>query len=171
MKKSNVGERAQALLAKNPLIIDTETTGLNRPEIIQMTIVDSTGAVLLNQRYRPLTAIHPDASRINGHTAESLVNEPSWKDSDVFYNLLLNQTITAYNLNFDDVALRSTMAIHNMALPHYRRGDCIMELFAEVYGDWSRYHGSYKWKTLRVAANHYGIQNPAAHDAQADYIS
>lgn len=45
-----------------------------------------------------------------------------------------------------------------------------MELFAPIYGDWSEYHQSFTWKSLGVAAAHYGYTWPdgAAHDALAD---
>ncbi len=45
---------------------------------------------------------------------------------------------------------------------------CAMQAFAEIYGDWDEYNGSYRWKKLAVAAEHYGITPSNAHSALGD---
>ena len=47
-----------------------------------------------------------------------------------------------------------------------------MELFAPIYGEWSDYHGSYKWQKLTTAANYYAYdwdsRPEGAHNSLAD---
>ena len=43
----------------------------------------------------------------------------------------------------------------------------VMSVFAEVYGEYSDYHGGYKWQKLTVAANYFGYKFHA-HDSLED---
>ena len=47
--------------------------------------------------------------------------------------------------------------------------ECIMELYAQYWGDWSQWHGNYKWQSLGAAAAQCGLLWPmGAHRALAD---
>jgi DNA polymerase III epsilon subunit-like protein len=38
-------------------ILDTETTGLDNPEVIELAVIDLAGQTIVNQRYNPNTSI------------------------------------------------------------------------------------------------------------------
>ena len=42
--------------------------------------------------------------------------------------------------------------------------------FAPIYGEWSEYHGDYKWQSLSTCAAYYGYDwgEDKAHDSLAD---
>lgn len=46
----------------------------------------------------------------------------------------------------------------------------VMMDFAPVYGEWSEYHGDYKWQSLTTCAAYYGYDwgEAQAHDSRAD---
>lgn len=169
---STIPERAQRLLAKKPLIIDTETTGLKNPEIIQLSIVNVKGELRFNGKFRPLMTIEAGASRVHGHTAENLAGADEWKIHAEKINFILRgNPVTAYNLKFDDSAIWYTARLHQQKLDEFYLHECIMEMFAELYGDWNSYHKSYRWQKLSTAAKYFGIKNPAPHDAYGDALT
>lgn len=60
------------------------------------------------------------------------------------------------------------MAYNGIKLP-----DCVyfdvMKEFAPIYGEWSEYHGDYKYKSLSVCAGYYGYEwEGKAHDSLED---
>lgn len=60
-------------------------------------------------------------------------------------------------------AARVSIPLADMAIWHDA-----MTPFAAVYGDWSEYHGNYKWQKLTTAARYYGLDTSGAHSALAD---
>ena len=45
---------------------------------------------------------------------------------------------------------------------------CVMNRFAEFYGDWSEYHGNHRWQRLGVAAQYFGVPVEDEHSALGD---
>jgi DNA polymerase-3 subunit epsilon len=45
-----------------------------------------------------------------------------------------------------------------------------MEAYAEWYGDWNSYHGSYTYQKLTNAARRFGVTTEGAHSALADCL-
>lgn len=91
-------------MIKNPydvLIFDTETTGLNSPEILDIALVDLTGKSLLKSKICPKTEeIESDAFSVHGIgiTKESLQNAPKWEDiAPLFYRLIEGRILLSYN--------------------------------------------------------------------------
>ena len=66
--------------SRNYVILDTETTGLDRgSEIVQIAIIEGKdGTVLLDTLVKPKYDIPVQASRIHGITAETVANAPTW---------------------------------------------------------------------------------------------
>src|SRR3990172_950924 len=61
------------------VVLDTETTGLERGEIVQIAVIDASGAVLLDTLVKPVNPIPPDASRIHGLYAADVADAPTWE--------------------------------------------------------------------------------------------
>jgi len=73
-------ERARELLLKEPIFLDTETTGLdNRAEIIEISIVDYQGKVLFDELVKPMRTIPIEATRVHGITNDDI---KYWRDTE-----------------------------------------------------------------------------------------
>ncbi|WP_162871171.1 3'-5' exonuclease, partial [Klebsiella pneumoniae] len=66
-------------LRSDYVIIDTETTGLKDfDEIIEITIINMRGEILLNSLVKPSRLIPPGVTEINNITNEMVADAPSW---------------------------------------------------------------------------------------------
>ena len=129
-------------------ILDTETTGLTNPEIIELAMIDIQGDMVINQRFKPKGKIEDGASKIHGLTAETLKEEPSF---DEVVNLLARHfcdcKILIYNAPFDTNALCCTYDAYGLSLPDLKT-ECVMQWYSQFCGEWNDYRGSYKWQKL-----------------------
>lgn len=130
------------------LILDTETTGFDG-EVIELAIINLKRETVLNQRFNPLSEVSAGAKAVHGIGAEMLVNEPRFAECapDVLRLLTSAGLVLIYNADFDLGRLRHTCKLHGVEMPEINT-DCIMERYAQWYGEWSEYHGSYKWQPL-----------------------
>ena len=110
--RARVSSVAATWLEASPLFLDTETTGLgNNAQIIEISISDANGRVLLNTRLRPTVSIEPVAQAIHCIDAESLEAAPVWSDiSHQVKELLRGQTVVIFNADFDSRMVRQTAA-------------------------------------------------------------
>lgn len=129
-------------------ILDTETTGLKRPEIIDICILSKYRSSFINTRLRPLTQIEEGATYIHGLTNEFLQDAPSFTDvRDRIEAIVKNKIVIIYNKDFDTRALFTTAVIHNAPRITFK-SECAMIRYAEYCGEWSSYWGNYKWQKL-----------------------
>lgn len=149
------------------IYIDTETTGLWRDEgheLVEVAVIDDVGAVLLSTLVNPGRSIPAAAWNIHGITDEMVASAP---DADsVRQNvaqLVAGEEVTTYNAEFDEqfLDLSDVAAVH-----------CCMLRYAKHHGQWSKWHGDFKWQPLSVAAKaagHTWTDGPhrALVDAQA----
>lgn len=145
-----------ALWAKNLLagnygdwcILDTETTGLNRPEIIDICITSKYRSPMINTRLRPATQIEKGATYIHGLRNEDLADCPSFSDvRDRIQEIVKNKLVIIYNKTFDTAALFCTAVIHNQPRVTFK-STCAMLQYAAFCNEWSNYWGNYKWQKL-----------------------
>ena len=72
-------QQAHQWLRDNCLILDAETTGLGEDaEIVEITIIDTTGKPLINTLVKPSTPIPAEATAIHGITNEMVRHAPTW---------------------------------------------------------------------------------------------
>jgi DNA polymerase-3 subunit epsilon len=141
------------------VIVDCETTGLQAyaDEVISVAIMAPDGSELLNTLIKPLKAIPPEATAINGITNEMVEHTPSF--AEVFPKILeqlKDRRVIAYNESFDRWMLRGACRqnqIDEDLVPEPKRWECAMLKYASYYGEWSEYHGSYTWQPL-PSGNH-----------------
>lgn len=135
------------LPAGDVLILDTETCGLNA-EVIEVGIIDLDGNQLYNRRYKPLTAIHPEALKVHGITKEMLQDEPTFaQEYDELKSVLgCAQMVLIYNAAFDNRCLLETCRLHGQPSLVFRSG-CIMNYYAMFVGQ-KQQRGNYKWQPL-----------------------
>jgi DNA polymerase-3 subunit epsilon len=163
----------------NAVILDTETTGLSDDdEMVQIAIIDAeTGELLINQLLKPKILISKSASNIHGITNSSVSNCVEYNEihNDII-NIISGKTILAYNLEFDVNMLYQTAFTHNCDLDSlensglFSNNHCIMEWYAEFYGDYNDYFDSYTWQRLDRAAvqQRIDISDLKTHDAFGD---
>lgn len=156
------------------IILDTETTGLHpgEDELLQVSIIDTNGVILLNEYIKPDRSTEwTDAMRINQITPEMVANAPSIRDPYLHAKIqhILNNAdkVIGYNTMFDIAFL----AAAGFDVPQQDELIDVMEEFAEKYGE-LRDDGSYKWQRLTTAAAYYGFEWPInAHNSLADCLA
>lgn len=168
---------AKALVQQEPVILDTETTGLNdAAEICQIAIVNFAGEVLLDQRIKPKLPIPPDATRIHGITNAMVQNAPTWFTvTGMVLNRIDGREVVIYNADYDTRLMHQSTIAHGfdrLNWSDHARFHCAMERYAEYNGDWNDYRGNYRWVKLTDACRQCGIPDPdaPAHSALGDYL-
>ncbi|NLT43675.1 MAG: 3'-5' exonuclease [Anaerolineae bacterium] len=163
------GLTAAEWLAEDPLILDTETTGLGpTDEVVQVAAVDVWGETVLNTLVRPSRTIPPDATRVHGIQDVHVLDAPT--GAEVLAELeplLRNRSLCVYNAAFDLRLLRqtaSTWRVRFLPPPAH----CVMRLFARFVGEWNDRYGDYRWHSLSAAAERCRLGAFQGHDALAD---
>ena len=175
-------QTAKESLSQPLIIFDTETTGLHGDaEVIEIAAVDLTGNVLIDTLVKPSVPVPEDATAIHGIRDEDLATAPDI--TEVLPDLeavFADKVLACYNLDFDLRLLNQSLYARGheqrdwVAFPfkpenRWDRGLCIMNLFAEFYGEYSDYHGSFTWQRLGNAAIYCDVTvDAAAHRALAD---
>jgi DNA polymerase-3 subunit epsilon len=161
-------EWARKVLAdERAVILDTETTGIEDAEIVEIAIINTQGQALFNTLVKPHGAM--GATHIHGITEEDVVNAPTWLqiDSEVVSLLFAASRVITYGANFDSgVVVNSRkrwglpdlveveplekieVDMEGSAFNPYVNWECAMEMYAQWYGDWSSYFKDYKWQRL-----------------------
>jgi len=150
---------ALELLEGEFVICDTETTGLSagHHEIVQIAVIDQAGNTLLDTL---VNVQHPDrllekgdpfglsSSDINGITPDMLLDAPTWP---VVYARLLEivagRQVVIYNAQFDEAMIKGDCQRHGIQ-HHDLDAACAMHAYAQYVGDYSHYHGDYRWQPL-----------------------
>lgn len=143
-------------------LIDTETSGL-RGIVLEFAAIAPDGRELFN------SLIHPDGERIeegarqvHGITDAELEQAPHLPDIwPAICAALENKTLLiAYNAAFDQARIKQTA--RRYGLPQLaQEWQCAMEWYAQFYGEWNSYQGSYKWQRL-PSAGHRAIEDARA---------
>jgi len=165
---------AQELMQNGFVVLDTETTGLHRGEIVQIAIVDSSGQTLLDTLVKPVGDIPYDASQIHGITAETVRNAPGWGDVwERVKRLCAGRRVVIYNAQYDlRLIVQSCKAANVNAESDWGEVSCAMLEYAAFHGEWDEYHGNYRWQRLTAACAQLditGIDAPA-HSAIGDCL-
>lgn len=150
------------------ICFDTETTGLDaggRDEILQLSIIDGTGAVLFSDYVRPEHRQRwPKAQEVNGITPAMVRDKRTMSELLPELNEIFSRArvLVAYNLEFD-LRFLEAAGVRVPTCPHFD----VMKEFAPVAGKWDERHGDWRWVKLGQCARHYGYRFDA-HDALED---
>ncbi len=90
---------------------------------------------------------------MHGLTHWDLLEAPHWPDVHTRVQGILSaaSVIVAYNADFDKGVLHNTCCeygLPSVVAATQDRWHCAMEWYAQWWGDWSEYHGSYRWQPL-----------------------
>jgi DNA polymerase-3 subunit epsilon len=170
MKQDGAAEWARAILQSDALIIDTETTGLDdEAEIVQIGVVDMCGNVLLDALVCPLHTIPAEATAIHGIRDEDVVRALTFAELyPTLRDLIGAQSLVIYGADFDLRMLDQATLQHSCPRFVFNRIHCLMEHYAAFWGDWSDYHGNYRWQKLTAACRQQGIAVEGQHSAAGD---
>jgi DNA polymerase III subunit epsilon len=157
---------ARSLLLKGDFVVlDSETTGLGNPiDFVEVGVLSSRGESLFDSLIKPSCRVEPGASRVHGHTRESLSGERCFVE--VYPNLLdvmWAKRVIVYNASYDrrvwDAAvgrLGARAALAGELAPW----ECAMRAFAAYVGQRSK-RGGYKNQKL-VGADHTALGDARA---------
>lgn len=154
------------------VVLDTETTGVTRGEIVSIAVLGSNGETLLDTLVKPVRRIPYDATRIHGITDFMVADAPSFATVQPdLLRLLTGTNVIVYNAVFDRKMLHQSAEAVGLPKTDWKALSpwyCAMEAFAEIYGDWDAYRRTYRWHKLSAACRHYKIPVIGAHGALAD---
>ena len=161
---------ARNLLAHRFYVLDTETTGLGpTDEIVQIAILDETGADVMAQLIKPTRPIPPVASAVHGIRDADVAGAPSFKDLYIrLSTVLAGQVVIAYNMDFDWRMLQQTAARYRLPPVRIGKRDCAMKQYARYKGLRHSNGRNYVWHKLGAAIAQEGLSAEPAHDALAD---
>ncbi len=142
------------------IVLDFETTGLDpsKDEVLQVSMVDQDGGVLMNEYCRPERVTSwVDAEKVNGITPERVADCPPFRAllARVVELLAGAKQIVAYNVGFE----RGFLDAYGVQTDRLRWAADPMQLFAERMGGQRR--------SLTAAAGFFGLRF-SAHDALED---
>ncbi len=170
---------ARLLLDANPLILDTETTGLGRrAQICEIALINSDGGVVLDARVKPTVSIPEEATAIHGIGDEDVADAPTLNEvlTEDILDRICDAKVGIYNAAYDIRMLRQSMLalktparVRGRMEVMYRSVGCIMKAYAAFIGNWSEYDRNYGFVNLDVARRQCGLEwNGEAHSALAD---
>lgn len=157
-------------------VLDTETLGLsNDAEIIEISLIDGRGKVLLDTLVKPTKEVPQEAINIHGITNEMLSEEKSWTEVQLdFENAIRGKTLVIYNADYDMRIIHQTYLAHGKKLPKDIEEsitiDCAMLTYAAFSGVWDDRREDWKWHKLIDAAENSGVSTDTAHRSLADTI-
>jgi DNA polymerase-3 subunit epsilon len=164
---------AKEILAREPIYLDTETTGLDsKAEIIEIAVLDSNAHPLINTLVRPRNPIPQDATRIHGVTNQMTAIAPTWAALwQEIRGVFFGRQLAIYNADFDLRLIDQTNRVYG--LPHWQPGFIpldIMILFADFRSVWDPYRNQNRYFRLEEAGSYLGIKLPNSHRALDDTL-
>ena len=173
---------AGKLLKTDPVVFDTETTGMgSEAEIIEIAVLSSDGQVLLDTLVCPTRPISPEATRVHGIDDAMVAAARPWSQVlPEVREIFRGRHVCSYNLEFDTRLIGQSTKMARLDLkehgirPLVSGASCLMELYAQYYGDWKPYHYSYTRKPLGHAIAQWeltipGVAHRALFDSRAAY--
>jgi len=163
-------ETAREVLSKQPVYLDTETTGLNESdEIIEIAIIDNSGILKFQSLVRPTIPIPLSSTRIHGISDSMVRQSPFWNNLWPQVKIHLeNRIICTYNADFDMRMMQQTHRKFKLPWAFDFSFFDIMGLFSVFNHEWDPIHRSFRLLRLENAGNHFGITIPNSHRALED---
>jgi DNA polymerase-3 subunit epsilon len=136
--RRNVIEWAKEMLAQDEcLVVSIAIASDNKPEIIEVAVIDSIGNVLLNTLVRPTMPIPSEATARYGITDKDMDVAPAFPEVyGHLMSLVSKRMVIAYNAKETEQALQYTTELYQLnKIDVYWQS--ALEAFAAFYGEWS----------------------------------
>ncbi len=163
--RQEIANRAAELLHSGCVIIDLETTGMSDDpdvQVIEVSIIDHTGRVLLDTLVKPQGFIPAGASRVNNIYDRDVADKPAWPEVYPQVAAALNgQIAVAYNHTFEEAVLRAVCRRHGLPALAPAEWWCAMR-------NYQNYTGALRYTRLTNACAAEGIHVENAHRALGD---
>ena len=153
------------------LVLDTETTGVAKTdEILQLSIINGEGVVVMNEYFRPARAkTWPMAEAVNHISPAMVADKPLILERKKEIEAILHgaKIIVGYNLPFD----RNMLIQNGIFVPAKEKTRYLdlMRPFAKTFGEKSAKNPKlFKFQKLITCAKYYGYTEEGWHDSLAD---
>lgn len=159
--RAGVADWPGLLQRDDVLILDTETTGLDRhAEVIEVAVINTRGEQVLHELALPLGDVPGPAARVHGLTKTRLkqLGARAWTDAhrSLAPTLRAATLVLVYNAPYDKRLLQQTCALHAVRLPAVA-WRCAMR----DYAAWRR--------ATRGATSGYGLEQAFIRECGADF--
>jgi len=165
-------KQAKDWLARQPVYLDTETTGLgSNAEVIEIAIVDADGRPLVNTLIRPQKPVPADATQVHGLTTAMLQSAPVWPQLwPQIQAAMAGRLVLIYNADYDVRLMRQTAALYGLTfeVPAAEFGD-LLALYSEFKGVRGQDGTMRRWR-LEQAGRELQIPIPNSHRALDDTL-
>lgn len=163
---------AREIVSRNPVYLDTETTGLGADdEIVEISIIGDDESVLIESLVKPTRPIPAGSTAIHGITNEEVASAKPWPILwPQVRSALFNRLVVIYNQDFDVRLMQQTHARYRLPWKERLTTFDLLKLYAEFRGEWDPRRRSYKYHSLDAAGKQCGIALPNAHRATADTL-
>jgi len=170
--QQRVAEMARSIVQKNPVYLDSETTGLDKSaEIVEIAVVDDNGVILINQLVRPSKPIPAEVTRLHGITDEMVASAKSWPALwPTVRGILLGKTIGIYNAEFDVRIMRQSLERYRLPWRENLSTIDVLSLFSEFRGEWDPNRRALRRFRLEDAGRFFHIPLPNSHRAAEDAL-
>ncbi len=147
------------------VVLDTETTRLGpKAEVLEISIVDKAGKVLLDTLVKPKGSISAESKAVHGIDRKMVAEASTWPHiAAKFEGIVNNRAVFAYNAKFDFGVIEQIYdrwGLHPAGLKNVQ-GLCAMLAYAD-------HRGGSRWHKLKDACEHEGVDFPEQHRALAD---
>lgn len=173
-RQATVRRWARQWLNRDPLFLDTETTGLeNHAEICEIAVIDTDGTSLVDTLVRPTGSIPAGAQRVHGIGDDDVRDAPTFAElAPTLREILDGREVVIYNADYDTRLLTQSAQALQLPQQAWTRPPtfrCAMRLYAEYHGHWNPSKRSYAWHKQHAAARALGLALPDdLHRARAD---
>lgn len=181
-------QTASDWIAGGALVLDCEATGLEPDaQIIEISILDLRGQVLLDTLVKPTVPIPAASTLIHGIDDAMVANAPRWAEvHDQVWAIIHGRDVLAYGMDFDYRMLRTNAEMHDkpvcddivvsdefVLLTDRTAFHCLMRTYAQLWQEPTKHPRNstgWRWKSLTAACEAQGIPTEGAHRAKADCL-
>lgn len=158
-----------AWLAREPLFLDVETTGLYKkddPRVVEVAVIDSAGRVLFSTLVNPQKPIPPAATAANGISDADVADAPLWRDlAPHLKRILAGRFVVGHNIKFDSSFIPADWGIE---------WGCTKELANAILGKadwWEIKENPLRGGGLSARLYQLGLEPGPEHTAAGDCLS